>query len=639
MLTMSYMLQNALLNPRTKAILMRVLRIVRRWCYGVLRWILDPALIIRQIAVISTLQLLYRLHTSISKHVKRAMYKLFNPKYYEAMNRLECAMTYPDYKYCAQELDTLSPSLQRWKESSGGNLFDLARMKRRIKQFERMPHSEDETYDLMFALRTGLLRKQFGLANPKLYKGYTSSTLQIVERYLDSILKAMRTCARSTLVPTADKLHFLKETRQAFGRTALLLSGGLTLGTYHFGIIKGLAEIGSLPRFVSGSSAGSIAAAWLAVQTQEDLQSWCANPTLGEVVMLRFHGPSDAPVDKKVETMAKKVFEGEGFLSIDTVKETMRKHVGDTTMLEAYEKTGRVVSIVVSSDAGVPFLINYLTAPHVYLWSAVCASASVPGIFGSVELRAKNRHGEDVPYERMGTRWRDGSFTDDLPRKRLSELFNVNHFIVSQVSPHWTFFGELPENVGFLGKFMNFIFDQVRYSFLSIDHVIPSRFHPLALITQEGMGDITIRPTESIRTSLAALFQVLTDPKDTAKYIRESERQVWKISTRLHLVCAVEMLMDVLIEELEQDNLAARILGDGEDSRIRDHGDGGIATAQTFGETNPARRRANTLSVESTQQQMTFVRRNFSSGRLFSLMSPIKSSASFGIGDSFTAGD
>lgn len=30
----------------------------------------------------------------------------------------------------------------------------------------------------------------------------------------------------------------------------------------------------------------------------------------------------------------------------------------------------------------------------------------------------------------------DGSVESDLPMQQLSELFNVNHFIVSQVNPH-----------------------------------------------------------------------------------------------------------------------------------------------------------------------------------------------------------
>jgi TAG lipase/steryl ester hydrolase/phospholipase A2/LPA acyltransferase len=32
--------------------------------------------------------------------------------------------------------------------------------------------------------------------------------------------------------------------------------------------------------------------------------------------------------------------------------------------------------------------------------------------------------------------WRDGTLESDLPMMQLKELFNVNHFIVSQANPH-----------------------------------------------------------------------------------------------------------------------------------------------------------------------------------------------------------
>jgi TAG lipase/steryl ester hydrolase/phospholipase A2/LPA acyltransferase len=60
-------------------------------------------------------------------------------------------------------------------------------------------------------------------------------------------------------------LEFFAETRHALGRTALLLSGGARLGTYHLGVIKCLREQALLPRIIAGSSAGSIFAALLGV--------------------------------------------------------------------------------------------------------------------------------------------------------------------------------------------------------------------------------------------------------------------------------------------------------------------------------------------------------------------------------------
>ena len=41
------------------------------------------------------------------------------------------------------------------------------------------------------------------------------------------------TAHRSPEITSADKLTFLRETRHAFGRTALVLSGGGALGAFH----------------------------------------------------------------------------------------------------------------------------------------------------------------------------------------------------------------------------------------------------------------------------------------------------------------------------------------------------------------------------------------------------------------------
>lgn len=72
-------------------------------------------------------------------------------------------------------------------------------------------------------------------------------------------------------VSTAEKLSFFNETRHAFGRSALLLSGGATLGLYHIGVCKSLHENSLLPRVLSGSSVGSIICAMVGTRTDEEL--------------------------------------------------------------------------------------------------------------------------------------------------------------------------------------------------------------------------------------------------------------------------------------------------------------------------------------------------------------------------------
>jgi predicted acylesterase/phospholipase RssA len=44
--------------------------------------------------------------------------------------------------------------------------------------------------------------------------------------------------------------------------------------------------------------------------------------------------------------------------------------------------------------------------------------------------------GQPQPWNASAQRWIDGSVDNDLPMAKLSELFNVNHFIVSQVNRH-----------------------------------------------------------------------------------------------------------------------------------------------------------------------------------------------------------
>lgn len=79
-------------------------------------------------------------------------------------------------------------------------------------------------------------------------------------------------------------------------------------------------------------------------------------------------------------------------------------------------------------------LLNYLTTPNVVIWSAVLASAAIPGFFDPVELMVKHEGEEDLEPYHVGSRrvyYIDGSIGRDLPMQRMSELFNVNSFIVS----------------------------------------------------------------------------------------------------------------------------------------------------------------------------------------------------------------
>jgi len=123
-------------------------------------------------------------------------------------------------------------------------------------------------------------------------------------------------------------------------------------------------------------------------------------------------------------------------IDVGDLEQIVARLIPDFTFQEAYEKTGRQISITVAPAE--PHqrsrLLNAITSPNVFVRSAVMASCAVPGVFPPVTLMAKNVHGESQPY--LPTRrWVDGSIADDLPAKRLSRLYSTNHYIVSMVNP------------------------------------------------------------------------------------------------------------------------------------------------------------------------------------------------------------
>ena len=155
---------------------------------------------------------------------------------------------------------------------------------------------------LMFRLRGGLGRQDFGLMHEGLYTRARAGTKHVIERYLDTITHALyliadfsapsvrisKACGDESdnsfsLLEFSDgkvysgatrtqdfcnenpcnisldvKLAFFNELRHAYGRSALLLSGGAALGLYHIGVCRALASEGVLPRVVNGASAGCV---------------------------------------------------------------------------------------------------------------------------------------------------------------------------------------------------------------------------------------------------------------------------------------------------------------------------------------------------------------------------------------------
>jgi TAG lipase / steryl ester hydrolase / phospholipase A2 / LPA acyltransferase len=287
-------------------------------------------------------------------------------------------------------------------------------------------------------------------------------------------------------IPTDARLAFFNETRHAYGRTALLLSGGAALGFYHVGVVKALMENRLMPRVLGGSSAGSLVCGMIGTRTDEEcvedlfeVKGTHAPGHSGKLI-LNFFRPLGKAREEVVAVKqrvnvggllevyhntagafhdAKRTFQGfmpipirqftsflydlltgntrpQDIFKNDTeyFRECVKASVGNFTFQEAFDRTGRITNIVVTPKNATdpPRLLNYLTAPHVLVWSAAVASSSLPGVFEANRLVVKEADGHER-YESGGgmkSAFSDGSMEQDLPMQQLSEMFNINHFLV-----------------------------------------------------------------------------------------------------------------------------------------------------------------------------------------------------------------
>jgi TAG lipase/steryl ester hydrolase/phospholipase A2/LPA acyltransferase len=245
---------------------------------------------------------------------------------------------------------------------------------------------------------------------------------------------------------------------------------------------------------------------------------------------------------------------------------TMRELLGDITFQEAYNRSRRILNVTVSSASihEMPRLLNYLTAPNVLIWSAVCASCSVPVMFASYDILAKNpKTGEH--YSWNPSKFVDGSVDNDLPLSRLSEMFDVNHFIACQVNPHIVPFVKFSEMIssieGDRRRALNWkrmwyntqthFADEVSHYLLMLSEIglfknVSTKFR--AVLAQQYSGDITILP-EILTSELGLMFKNPTKDYFVKSRLRAAQATWPKISLiRNH--CAIELSLDKAIHEL-----------------------------------------------------------------------------------------
>ncbi|KAJ5480763.1 Lipase 5 [Penicillium diatomitis] len=479
--------------------------------------------------------------------------------------QIKHAVSYEEWSATASELDRLEDNIA-WKRTTECTEYNAELVQGRLRQLDEARISCDVSR-MLFLVRTALSRDLGNMNNASLYRHSHTGTKDLIDQYITAALDTIDTLVDLSAHGRCDGLELkyildqLLAARQAFGRSALLFSGGATFGMTHIGVLKALYESKLIPRIISGASAGSIVCAVFCTRTDDELPALLETYAHGNFAVFNEQGQEENIFQKTA-----RFFKYGSFLEIDHLANTMRAWLGDITFQEAYNRTRRILNICVSSAGTyeLPRLLNYISAPNVLIWSAVAVSCSVPFVFRPYTLMAKDPlTGEATPWNDLHRQYIDGSVDGDLPMTRLSEMFNVNHFIVSQVNPHVVPF--LPKENGpiissepsksFIPQWMNTMThlakDEVlhRMTVLSEMGVFSTSMTKAAsIINQKYSGDINIYP-ELISSNFP---RILENP--TTDFMLQAclngERATWPRLSRIRNACAIELALDRAVQQM-----------------------------------------------------------------------------------------
>jgi len=461
---------------------------------------------------------------------------------------MQNATTYREWRTAAEQLDRLE-GLGQWRQKNESDLYDHRLIASRVTLLRKLRRQRD--YDrLVFRLREELHGNLGNMANPALYQNARAGTKDLVNAYLDEVTGALDEMCDSDVktLPPERKRRFFKRAARSFGRSALLLSGGASLGLFHLGVIEELNARHLLPRVITGSSVGAIIGGILATHTDDELETILAPGHL-DYEWSRLLGVGE-------------ILAGGGLLDPGLLRRSIDRNIRNLTFLEAYKRTRRILNVSVSpaDPHQFPRLLNYLTAPNVLIRRAALASSAIPGLFPPVQLRARNFAGKSVAYMPQ-SRWIDGSVHEDIPKNKVNRLHNVNHYIVSQTNPHVApFLSEEVEETGLLPFLQDVIIKAPLVQFEHLLELVQRHFDfpglgsvikkAHAVISQNYSGDITIYPDHHL-FKMGKVF-ANAGPEEAMSLIEEGRRATWPKIERIRNTTQISRTFDDCLHRLAE---------------------------------------------------------------------------------------
>lgn len=472
------------------------------------------------------------------------------------------ALTYEAWLEASLRLDLLEHN-DTWKNEIESDLYDYRAVQQQLEELQQCRLNKDY-HQILYIIRTCWKRDFAGINNELLYKKCHVGTKKLISQYIEECVQCLSTLVSEDCdLDDEYILDVLLESKRNYGRGAITMSGGGTLGLIGIGVFSTLLEQDLFPKIVSGSSCGSIVSSIMCSKTSDEIKEILSS--LFDKTFEVFNVETDH--DTFYTHLSRFLKYGVWFDS-KYLQQTMKTFLGNMTFREAFNKTGRILNITVSSATihDQPTLLNYLTAPNVLIRSAVCASCSLPIVFASSTIYEKIAEtGEIIEWSNPMLKFVDGSLNSDLPISRLSEMFNVNHSIACQVNPHispfvkfsaecnegnnestslWNLKSLIYKLSGLLSMELSHYCDIMNE--LGIMSNLATKLRQL--MSQSYSGDITILP----KLSLGDQSKILVNPTPAFIWdcILQGARATWPKLSMIKDQYTVEISMDKYISVL-----------------------------------------------------------------------------------------
>ncbi|CAA6654103.1 unnamed protein product [Spirodela intermedia] len=412
-------------------------------------------------------------------------------------------------------------------------LYDEELIKSKLLELQHR-RREGSLKDMVFFMRTDLLRNLGNMCNPRLHNGRLQVP-KLINDYIEEVSTQLKMIceSRSGELDLEERLAFVHETRHAFGRTALLLSGGATLAAFHLGVVKVLVD----NKLLRGS--------------RSEIESFFEN----SLQTIRFFDRMGG-----VLAVMRRVVRQGAIHEIRQLQRLMMDVTRNMTFQEAFDRTGRVLGVTVCSPRKnePPRCLNYLTSPT-SSYGARSRLLCLPRFGNVVPYHAPFSGSSDkVAAAPSARRWRDGTLESDLPMMQLKELFNVNHFIVSQANPHiapWLRVKEIVRAYAgdFSGKLANIFEMEVKHRFSQLLELgFPLRGFA-KLFTQDWRETSPSSCRPPLRRCLTMYSfashqysKLIVNPSfmDLKMALNQGSRCTWEKLSAIKATCAVEFALD-----------------------------------------------------------------------------------------------